>query len=393
MTSVVLRSKSCGTWFLNLRRYELEYIGNRTPNEHLQLQTMKPNKSSVRVPFITSFLPNFSPALSTNCASNRSSYDSARGLPVRSYNRNSGLEYCPSGTLNESNDKNTVDIQSTPSLMSGSIGSTISSIATNEIVELTHGANAQRLHSLHPVVPTVNNTSSGNNNGGSGNPTGAPTRSQPYSTSSSSLPLTPNTPYSAPLLNWIASDAYMPPSSEHPPAYTHNVYRLSPGQRRFERQRCADRTGTAPVVSCVPTCVYCLGDDRLNPRVNRPEGLLRCSRCGTWAHFSCLHLPTHVIDTAMRYAWQCIECKTCWLCGSPEHEMRMVFCGDCDRAFHVDCLPTPIPRASNTHWSCDICLHELYAMTDGPERSSTEKMSSSCNQHETARYSTQSKGI
>lgn len=162
-------------------------------------------------------------------------------------------------------------------------------------------------------------------------------------------------------VSWVPSDASFP--LVHPDtSQAYGPYRASAAQRRFDRQRCADLSNTNHPIgsSCTPVCVYCLSDDRLNPRLGRPEGLLRCSRCDTWAHFTCLQLPAHVIELAMRYPWQCIECKTCWFCGSAEQESRMAFCSDCDRTFHIDCLPVPLPRVPTSQWSCDICLNELY---------------------------------
>ncbi|CAH8634072.1 unnamed protein product [Heterobilharzia americana] len=155
------------------------------------------------------------------------------------------------------------------------------------------------------------------------------------------------------------------------------ISRIGPQQRRYERQHCADRLGLvrSPVnpststssmllPSSSSTCDYCLGDDTLNPRIGHPEGMLQCSRCGHSAHYTCLRLPPHIIDAAMRYPWQCIECKTCWLCDQDDHEDRMIFCWDCDRVFHAHCLQSRLPRNPDTHWTCDICLHEMYNVSN-----------------------------
>ncbi|CAI2734855.1 unnamed protein product [Schistosoma spindalis] len=152
------------------------------------------------------------------------------------------------------------------------------------------------------------------------------------------------------------------------------VNHVGPQQRRYERQHCPDRLGlTCPSINSttssrllststasMPTCDYCLGDDNMNPRIGHPEGMLQCSRCGHSAHYTCLRLPMHIIDAAMRYPWQCIECKTCWLCDQDDHEDRMIFCWNCDRVFHAHCIPARLPRTLDAHWTCDICLHEIY---------------------------------
>ncbi|CAL8082897.1 unnamed protein product [Calicophoron daubneyi] len=249
---------------------------------------------------------------------------------------------------------------------------------SEEMIDLLRAGSPKHLHTLQSLSSTELNT-----NSSSSGPRASPSRP-----SSATGPHPPISSYSSlPQMGWMQPpqqqpDPYGPsqssqhslPPSEHGQMFT--PYRLTPNQRRYERQHCPDRLNLArpPPMTCIPTCVYCLGDDRLNQRLGRPEGLLRCCRCGQWAHFSCLRLPPHVLETAMHYPWQCIDCKTCWLCGSPDHENRMVFCGDCDRTFHVDCLPSPLARVPDGHWSCDICLHELYAMSKGPSDKFTSPM-------------------
>lgn len=73
------------------------------------------------------------------------------------------------------------------------------------------------------------------------------------------------------------------------------------------------------------TCDFCLGDERLNKKTGRPEGMLRCSDCGRCAHFFCLQFTTNMITSVKTYRWQCIECKTCWLCGTSENDVSNQF--------------------------------------------------------------------
>ncbi|VDQ10821.1 unnamed protein product [Trichobilharzia regenti] len=169
------------------------------------------------------------------------------------------------------------------------------------------------------------------------------------------------------------------PQQQHP-SITFN--RISPQQRRYERQNCRDSrrlgglvrssvnpstSSTTTALSSVPICDYCLGSEAINPRIGHSEGMLHCSRCGHYGHYTCLRLSPHVIEAAVRYPWQCIGCKTCWLCdqGWNENSLflrtdRMIFCWDCDRVFHAHCLRSRLPRSPDTHWTCDICIHELY---------------------------------
>ncbi|CAH8291885.1 unnamed protein product [Heterobilharzia americana] len=71
------------------------------------------------------------------------------------------------------------------------------------------------------------------------------------------------------------------------------------------------------------TCDFCLGDERLNKKTGQPEDLLRCSDCGRFAHFSCLQFTPNMIASVHTYRWQCIECKTCWLCGTSENDVSV----------------------------------------------------------------------
>jgi hypothetical protein len=43
-----------------------------------------------------------------------------------------------------------------------------------------------------------------------------------------------------------------------------------------------------------------------------------------------------------KYPWQCIECKTCTLCGTSENDDKLLFCDDCDRGYHMYCLVPPM---------------------------------------------------
>ena len=43
-----------------------------------------------------------------------------------------------------------------------------------------------------------------------------------------------------------------------------------------------------------------------------------------------------------KYPWQCIECKSCTLCGTSENDDKLLFCDDCDRGYHMYCLVPPM---------------------------------------------------
>nr|CDS28775.1 Zinc finger PHD finger [Hymenolepis microstoma] len=109
-------------------------------------------------------------------------------------------------------------------------------------------------------------------------------------------------------------------------------------------------------------CDYCGHDERLNPKKpggEGPEPLLCCSDCTRRAHFSCLQFVPNMITSVHGYRWQCIECKTCWLCGTSENDEEMLFCDDCDRGYHMFCLRPPLTQPPEGSWSCALCLERF----------------------------------
>ncbi|KAF6777328.1 hypothetical protein AHF37_03424 [Paragonimus kellicotti] len=107
------------------------------------------------------------------------------------------------------------------------------------------------------------------------------------------------------------------------------------------------------------TCDFCLGDVRLNKKTGSAEGMLSCSDCGRCAHFSCLQFTPNMIASVKTYRWQCIECKTCWLCGTSENDEQMLFCDDCDRGYHLYCLTPPLAEPPEGSWSCKLCVEHF----------------------------------
>ncbi|KAG8126087.1 hypothetical protein E2320_021243, partial [Naja naja] len=47
-------------------------------------------------------------------------------------------------------------------------------------------------------------------------------------------------------------------------------------------------------------------------------------------------------EAVKTYQWQCIECKSCSLCGTSENDDQLLFCDDCDRGYHMYCLNPPV---------------------------------------------------
>ena len=48
-------------------------------------------------------------------------------------------------------------------------------------------------------------------------------------------------------------------------------------------------------------------------------------------HPTCLQFTENMLLSVRKYPWQCIECKTCTLCGTSENDDKLLFCDDCDR--------------------------------------------------------------
>lgn len=55
------------------------------------------------------------------------------------------------------------------------------------------------------------------------------------------------------------------------------------------------------------------------------------------------------------YPWQCMECKTCIICGQPHHEEEMMFCDVCDRGYHTFCVGLDaIPSGNKVRVNCSL---------------------------------------
>ncbi|KAH9400833.1 Zinc finger protein ubi-d4, partial [Tyrophagus putrescentiae] len=67
-------------------------------------------------------------------------------------------------------------------------------------------------------------------------------------------------------------------------------------------------------------CDFCLGDSTENKKTNTAEELVSCSDCGRSAHPTCLQFTANMILSVKKYRWQCIECKSCGLCGTSDND-------------------------------------------------------------------------
>jgi len=107
-------------------------------------------------------------------------------------------------------------------------------------------------------------------------------------------------------------------------------------------------------------CDFCLGDADNNKKTGTAEELIGCSECGRSGHPTCLQFTANMMISVKKYPWQCIECKTCTLCGTSENDDKLLFCDDCDRGYHMYCLVPPMKVAPEGSWSCSICVETFH---------------------------------
>ncbi|XP_072030944.1 zinc finger protein ubi-d4-like isoform X2 [Amphiura filiformis] len=110
-------------------------------------------------------------------------------------------------------------------------------------------------------------------------------------------------------------------------------------------------------------CDFCLGDAAKN-KSGDPEDMVSCAECGHSGHPSCLQFTPSITAKVRSYRWQCIECKSCHLCGTSDNDDQLLFCDDCDRGYHMYCLTPPISSPPEGSWSCELCKAE----TDVPPK-------------------------
>ncbi|OAF66395.1 hypothetical protein A3Q56_05877 [Intoshia linei] len=72
-------------------------------------------------------------------------------------------------------------------------------------------------------------------------------------------------------------------------------------------------------------------------------------------HTSCLKFNTSMKAQILTYPWQCIECKTCWVCKLSDNDEKMLFCDGCDRGYHMYCLNPPMENPPDEKWICLLC--------------------------------------
>ncbi|XP_014672957.1 PREDICTED: zinc finger protein ubi-d4-like [Priapulus caudatus] len=126
-----------------------------------------------------------------------------------------------------------------------------------------------------------------------------------------------------------------------------------------EKPYCCDRKKGNGPAQLSEYCDFCLGDASENKKTLLAEELVSCSDCGRSGHPTCLQFNENMIISVKRYRWQCIECKSCGLCGTSENDDQLLFCDDCDRGYHMYCLKPPLTEPPEGSWSCHLCIQEF----------------------------------
>lgn len=115
-------------------------------------------------------------------------------------------------------------------------------------------------------------------------------------------------------------------------------------------------------------CDFCLGDATENKKTGTQEELISCADCGRSGHPSCLQFTDVMISKVKGYKWQCIECKSCGLCGTSDNDDQLLFCDDCDRGYHMYCLTPPMSAPPEGSWICDLCKKDDRYNPEAPQQ-------------------------
>ncbi|XP_061234618.1 PHD finger protein 10 isoform X2 [Neopsephotus bourkii] len=128
--------------------------------------------------------------------------------------------------------------------------------------------------------------------------------------------------------------------------------------------------GNSPKVIPNAICGICLKGKESNKK-GKAEALIHCSQCDNSGHPSCLDMTPELVAMIKTYPWQCMECKTCIICGQPHHEEEMMFCDVCDRGYHTFCVG--LHAIPSGRWICDCCQKDSPVPRRGGRRGKTSK--------------------
>lgn len=101
-------------------------------------------------------------------------------------------------------------------------------------------------------------------------------------------------------------------------------------------------------------CAFC--GYKINKQ-GQDEVLISCHVCGSSGHPSCMRWGRNPRKVAVtqEYAWRCMECKDCEVCGQKGDDAAIMFCDRCDRGWHLYCLSPPLRGPPKGQWYCPTC--------------------------------------
>lgn len=92
-----------------------------------------------------------------------------------------------------------------------------------------------------------------------------------------------------------------------------------PSRKRFKKTHGPDfvENYDSSYEDSEPKCDYCLLTATCNPS-GKSEELLVCKDCNAKAHPSCMDYSGELARRSRMSPWQCIDCKTCYICQDSE---------------------------------------------------------------------------
>ncbi|XP_076045259.1 uncharacterized protein LOC143027693 [Oratosquilla oratoria] len=88
---------------------------------------------------------------------------------------------------------------------------------------------------------------------------------------------------------------------------------------------------------------------------NLVEELLVCHRCSARAHPSCLGYSEELAVRSRLSPWTCMDCKHCAVCNMDHVIGTLIFCDECDHAYHLTCHQPPLNEQPQGSWVCYNC--------------------------------------
>ncbi|KAL3869036.1 hypothetical protein ACJMK2_041780 [Sinanodonta woodiana] len=139
-----------------------------------------------------------------------------------------------------------------------------------------------------------------------------------------------------------------PPSKRKKIKKTHGPDFETPGSKKVKSQSQCEEGAK---------CDFCFLTAECNSK-GKPEGLLTCTDCNAKAHPSCMDYTEELAHRALNSPWQCIDCKTCYICADSEDPDCMLFCDACDKGYHMNCHDPAVSEKPTGKWVCGKCQQE-----------------------------------